>query len=348
MKMKKSLPFATAFIVPLIAGLAVFSRGAWLLVPPFFLFVLTPALDLFLAPTTADPEPNDRPRDARYDVWLWAWVPLQLAIQVAALVIGARASSPGELVGVMFATGLLGAIGINVAHELMHRRGAPERALAEVIMTSVAYTHFCVEHVLGHHKNVATPNDPASARPGESILHFLPRSIALSLVSAWHLEGLRVRRVGARALADRRVRYPLVLALVVAGVVAALGPMGLLVFAGQSLVAVLLLETINYVEHYGLQRTESAPGVFERVDPAHSWTSAHAMTSWYLFNLPRHADHHAQASRPYYALRHLPQSPQLPAGYATMLVVAWAPPLWRAIMDKRVDALRTSAAASMR
>jgi alkane 1-monooxygenase len=231
--------------------------------------------------------------------------------------------------------------GINIAHELMHRSRPLDQALAEVLMTSVSYPWFCVEHVLGHHRNVATPADPATARPGESVYAFLPRTLVGGLRSAWALERDRVRR---RKLApfgprDRRTRYGAWLVLMY-GTLAALGWQAVLFFAVQSLVAVLLLEVTNYLEHYGLQRAPLPGGRFERVQPHHSWNSAHRLTGRFLFNLPRHADHHAWASRPYWQLRHWPDAPQLPAGYTTMLIVALVPPLWRAIMDPRVERVR--------
>jgi alkane 1-monooxygenase len=336
----RSLPFALAFIVPLLSGLAV-ALGGWLLaLPPLFLFVISPVTDELRGRDTANLEADaaDRWRDPRYDVWLWLWIPTQLLIQGGALLVAATTHDVWTLVGIVFASGFLGGIGINVAHEFMHRKGRPERALAELLMTSVGYTHFCVEHVLGHHKNVATHDDPATARKGEGIFFFVARSFVGGLRSFWHLEGSRVHKLSISfGLRDRRLRYPLVLALVVAIIGLALGPVALAVFVGQCAVAILLLETINYLEHYGLVRQQVGPGTYERVEPAHSWSSAHRLTSRYLFMLPRHADHHANASRPYFALRHIDDSPQLPAGYSTMLVCALVPPLWRRVMDPRVD-----------
>jgi alkane 1-monooxygenase len=147
----------------------------------------------------------------------------------------------------------------------------------------------------------------------------------------------RVEKLGIKnPIQDRRVRYPLTLIAVLIAVTVVFGPVGLAFFVAQAAFSIFFLESINYVEHYGLRRKE-VNGGFERVTEQHSWTSAHRVTSYYLLNLPRHADHHAQASRPFFALRHIEEAPQLPAGYATMLIVSWVPPLWRAIMDPRLD-----------
>jgi alkane 1-monooxygenase len=222
----------------------------------------------------------------------------------------------------------------------MHRRGRLERGLAELLMTTTTYTHFCVEHVLGHHKHVATPLDPASSHLGESLYAYLPRTLLGGVRSAWRLEGQRRKNAGLSwwSLKNRQVRYPLVLALVYVGIAIFVGPIGVVFFAGQSLVAMLLLETINYIEHYGLARRELSPGRYERCLPWHSWNASQRLTNWFLLHLQRHADHHHIASRPYYALRHVDESPQLPFGYATMVLLALLPPLWCRVMDERARA----------
>jgi alkane 1-monooxygenase len=222
----------------------------------------------------------------------------------------------------------------------MHRKTKLHRAGAEILMTSVSYTHFCVEHVLGHHRKVATAEDPATSRFGESFYRFYPRTLIGSLVSAWRLEGERCRKRGISAwsLRNRRTRYALVLAAVYAGVGLAFGPLGLGLFIAQGVVAFSLLEAINYIEHYGLTRRRLASGRFERVRPEHSWNSAHRVSNWYLFNLARHSDHHYLASREYDRLRHHGSAPQLPSGYAAMVLAALVPPLWFRIMNPRVEA----------
>jgi alkane 1-monooxygenase len=287
-----------------------------------------------------DNDGTDGPRRRwAYDLPLFAFIPLQLAMMgYATWLVASGQLSGGEIAIAMFAIGLLtGGGGINIAHELMHRKSAAEKAAAEVLMGCTTYTHFCIEHVYGHHKHVATPQDGASSRFGESLYRFLPRSIAQSFLSAVRIENDRARRQGIAWCSPRHriTRYVAVQVLLYAGLLA-LSPLAALFWAGQSLFAVVLLEAINYVEHYGLQRREIAPGRYERVQPWHSWNAAHRLSNWLLFNLQRHSDHHFLASRPYHQLRHYDDVPQLPAGYATMLLVAFVPPLWRRIMDARV------------
>lgn len=340
--MLRALPFGLVFLLPASVALGAALGGAWTFFTAAFVFVLTPLVDAVL-PTRTENVPDERAGPAwAYDAWLVLWVPSQLAlIGYGLFEVTGGARTPLEQVGLTLGIGIsTGGAGITIAHELMHRKEAWARALAEALMSSVTYAHFCVEHVLGHHKNVATPEDPASSRKGESVYAFLPRTLLGGLVSAWRLETKRCRSLGITpgSLRDRRMRYAVVQIAIYAGVFAAFGPKGALFFAAQSLVAVLLLEVINYVEHYGLARKKTASGRYERVKPTHSWNSPHRLTAYYLFNLPRHADHHYLASRPYRMLRHFEDSPQLPAGYAGMVVVALAPPLWRRLMDPRVDA----------
>lgn len=340
-----SLGYLLVYLIPLWAVAGAQLGGAWTFSALGIAFVLTPLFDAVVSPderNADEAEENRRANNPVYDMILLAWVPLQLfVIGWGVYQVSFVEHSWVEILGITLSVGITtGGGGINIAHELMHRRERRHRAAAELLMGSVTYTHFCVEHVLGHHKRVATPEDPASARLGESLYSFYPRCVWGSLRSAWSLEAARCQRRGIRggSLRDRRTRYLLTLATVYAAVGFFGGWVGLLYFVGQSFVAFTLLEVINYVEHYGLSRRKLDTGRYEKVTPRHSWNSAHRVTGFYLFNLPRHADHHHIASRPYWKLRHVPDSPQLPAGYATMLLCALVPPLWRRIMDPRVAA----------
>lgn len=336
-------PYFLAFVTPALLGLGLYLGGAWTWAPVAFVFALLPVLDERIGLDTRNPDEARAGASRRlWDLPLALWVPVQLGVTALVLL---RAAQPGwrawELAGLIVSLGVInGSGGITIAHELMHRRARWARALAELLMASVSYPHFCIEHVLGHHRHVATPRDPASARLGESVFAFYARCVAGSLRSAWHLERERLARAGQAAgtLRDRRLRHGLLVAGAYALAGWAAGPRGLLIFAAQSLVGFSLLEVINYLEHYGLSRRELAPGQYERVRPEHSWNASQRLSNHYLFNLARHADHHANASRPYERLRHRADAPQLPAGYATMLLLALVPPLWFRVMNPRVAA----------
>ena len=220
----------------------------------------------------------------------------------------------------------------------------------------MAYGHFFVEHNRGHHARVATPADPASARLGESFYAFLPRTLWGSLKSAWELEALRLRHRGLPVFgpANENLRAWLATALLFGALGAGFGGPALLFLVVQAFYGITLLEVVNYLEHYGLLRPIGPDGRPVRCTPEHSWNSNHRVSNLFLFHLQRHSDHHAHPARRYQALRHFAQSPQLPSGYAGMLLLAYLPPLWRRVMDRRVlkhyegDMLRANLSPAMR
>ncbi|PRQ09138.1 alkane 1-monooxygenase [Enhygromyxa salina] len=339
--MTRIVPFFLVFMLPVTLALGVELGGLWTIVPLLITFGMIPLLDALLDENQVNPDEAVGHR-RMFDVPLLAWVPVQLATTVYVLWrLSSGDFSVLEIVGSVASLGVLnGAGGINIAHELMHRKHPLHRAAAEILMTCVSYTHFCVEHVLGHHRHVATPEDAASSRLGEGIYRFYPRTVLCSLRSAWGLERGRCaqRDIAWWSLRDRRTRYALVLAAVYLGIYLSMGPLALGLFIAHGVIAFSLLEAINYVEHYGLERKRLASGKYERVRPEHSWNSAHRVSNYYLFNLARHSDHHYLASREYDRLRHHAAAPQLPSGYASMVILALCPPLWFRVMNPRVEA----------
>lgn len=340
--MVKSLPYWLVFTMPLFTVAGFRAGGLWALAGVAYTFVAIPVFEALFGLRTDNEQTGSTGRRLWHDAPLMVWIPVQLAVQIYAVVLVATQGVPWwEALLIIVATGVMASGGgINIAHELMHRKTKLERGLSELLMASVTYTHFCIEHVYGHHRNVATALDPASAHKGENLYAFLPRTLLHGISSAWSIESKRCvqRGIPHVSLRHRMVRYGLTQFVIYTALGLTLGPIAVAFWLGQSLVAALLLETINYVEHYGLRRRELASGGYERIAPCHSWNAAHRLTNWLLFNLQRHSDHHFLASRPYYQLRHYDEVPQLPAGYATMILVALVPPLWRTLMDARVDA----------
>ena len=337
-------PYAFGYLLPAMTALGLAAGGGWAWSTVAFAFVVTPVLDAIVPLDIENPNEAEVLRRqggrAAWDALLVGWLPVQVGLMVWTVLRLVHSPEAGvlEVLGWTVSLGVMtGGGGITVAHELMHRKNRFHRAVSELLMSLVLYPHFCVEHILGHHRSVATPADPASARRGESLWQFLPRTVIGGWRSAQRLE---TARVGAKKIAvwsDRRIRHPLLMLGVVGFFVLTGTVVGLAVLVAQAVIAVFLLEAINYVEHYGLRRHELSPGRFERVRPEHSWNSAHRVTGWYLFNLPRHSDHHYLASRPYPLLRHYHDAPQLPAGYSTMVLLAAVPPLWFRVMDPLVD-----------
>jgi alkane 1-monooxygenase len=241
-------------------------------------------------------------------------------------------------IGMIFAVGTVTGIGIANAHELGHKREAVETWWARMVLSFTGYGHFMVEHNRGHHVRVATPEDPASARLGESFYRFWSRSAFGGMRSGWKLEADRLRLRGKSVFSLRNdVLNAWLMTPVLFGALAvAFGPSVLLLLVAQAVWGFTLLEIVNYVEHYGLLRQRVAGGRYEAVNHRHSWNSNALMTNVFLLHLQRHSDHHAYPLRRYHVLRSYADSPQLPFGYATMIVISLVPPLWRRLMDQRV------------
>ena len=234
--------------------------------------------------------------------------------------------------------GVVGGIAINTAHELGHKRANSERWLSRVALAQTGYGHFFIEHNRGHHVRVATPEDPASSRLGESFWAFLPRTVFGSLRSAWGIEGARLDRLGKSHWSwhnDLLSAWAMTVVLF-AALAIVFGPVVLPYLLIQAVLGFSLLEVVNYLEHYGLRRNKREDGRYERCLPEHSWNSNNVASNVLLYHLQRHSDHHANPTRRYQALRHVDEAPQLPTGYAGMIVLAWFPPLWRRVMDPRL------------
>ena len=307
-----------------------------------FTFVLVPACDLLVGDDPSDP-PEEVARALQRDPWYrWivlAYLPLEYAVWIwSAWYVATHDLSWLQLTGFAVTLGIVAGIGINAAHELGHKHERLEHWAAKLALAPSWYGHFFVEHNWGHHKHVATPEDPASSRLGESFARFWPRTVFGSLRSAWRIEAERLARRGRPVVSPgNRVLHAWSLSAVLWGVTVAVGGPGLLPFLVlQAVVGFTLLEAVNYVEHYGLLRERTPGGRYERVRPRHSWNNNHVVTNLLLFQLQRHSDHHENPARRFVALRHAETAPQLPAGYATMILLAMVAPAWRRVMDPRV------------
>ena len=269
----------------------------------------------------------------------WLYIPLQFTeIVWAGWVIAQPSTDLVTTVGLTLSTGLAaGVFGFLAAHEMVHSRRPAERGLGLVMLAAVLYMPFAIAHVHGHHRRPATREDPATARRGESLYAFWVRSVTGQAREARAIEPPRLARAARGPTRHRRLAYAeIALALVlVAGVISwrALG-----FFLGESVLSILLLESFNYVAHYGLARRRRPDGRLEPLGPRHSWNSVRRMNNASLFNMGRHADHHRFSARPYSELEVLDGGAQLPCGYAGVILMALIPPLWRKVMDPRVDA----------
>jgi alkane 1-monooxygenase len=334
-------------VIPLLPFMAyglveVTGIGAFWFFGPFLVFAVFPVLDVLRGLDPSNP-PDDvikRLEQDRYYRWCtYAFLPLQYAGLVFCCSLWAHGGlSTVDSLGLALTVAMVSGIAINTAHELGHKRAKLERWLSKVALAQSGYGHFYIEHNRGHHVRVATPEDPASARLGESFYAFLPRTMIGSLRSAWELERVRLRRCGHPPLSVRNdilQAWAMTVVLYVA-LGAIFGPVVLPYLLIQSVLGSCLLEVVNYLEHYGLLRSVRDDGRYERTRPEHSWNSNNIASNVLLYHLQRHSDHHANPTRRYQALRHVQEAPQLPTGYAGMIVIAAIPPLWRRIMDHRV------------
>lgn len=311
---------------------------------PVIVLIAIPVLDWIVG------EDGNNPRDEDYEAlsadryYRWCtylFLPVQfLALAIACYLWAGTELSFLDKLGLATTVGFVSGIGINAAHELGHRVERAEKLLSKVALAQSGYGHFFVEHNRGHHARVATPEDPASARLGESLWEFLPRSVLGGLRSALELERARLARQGRGWWSPRNnILQAWAMTLVLFGaLMAAFGVAILPWLLLQAAIGAALLETVNYVEHYGLLRERKPNGRWARCSPRDSWNSDRLVTNIFLFHLQRHSDHHANPGRRYQTLRSSAESPQLPAGYATMILLAAVPPLWRAVMDPRVAA----------
>lgn len=337
-----SLKYLAGLVVPALTLVSLLLGGWWSFLAVGFVFGVFPLLELLLPGTERNPTPEQERAlltSRGYDLVLYLTVPVQYGLLALFLWTLQQPLEPHEWVGAVLAMGMsCGVLGINVAHELGHRKPLHERWMAFLLLLTTLYCHFTIEHNRGHHARVATEDDHASARYGEWLYVFLPRAIVCGYLDAWRLERQRLARQGRGPLTWRNEMIRLTLAELafVALVVHLAGPVAALGFACASLVGVLLLETVNYIEHYGLIRRRKATGIYERTLPIHSWNSNHTLGRLMLFELTRHSDHHADARRPYQVLRHFDESPQLPTGYPGMVALAWCPPLFLWVMHRHI------------
>ena len=345
----RSLKYASPLVIYAFSFNAFLSRGWMIFLPLLIVWVFIPLIELLVRPDVRnlDNAEEELSKDDRiYDFWLYMIVPLQYS---ALFVFLGSVLEPGlhmwELTGRIFVMGLLcGSFGINVGHELGHRPLKYEQLLAKMLLLSSLYMHFFIEHNKGHHKRVSTPEDPSSARYGEMIYAFYFRTVIFSWLSAWKIAARDLHRKGLPALHWRNemLVYQVIQLAFLLAIILVFGWVPAACFLAAATIGFLLLETVNYIEHYGLQRRKTASGQYERPLPIHSWNSDHVIGRIVLFELSRHSDHHYLASRKYQVLRHHEQAPQMPTGYPGMMILSLVPPFWFKVMNPRIEKIRAT------
>lgn len=340
------LKYMNVLILPILVYISFNSYGWMTFLTPIYSFMIVPVLELFFKPdqtNLSETEEGLRKKNRIYDWQVYLMVPIQCVFVYLFLDAMGEANltwvdKTGRIVGMGMMCGVLG---INVAHELGHRTRKGEQFMAKILLLSSLYMHFFIEHNRGHHKNVSTSEDPSSARFGETLFTFWFRSVVFAFLSAWKIEAERLRKKGHSQISihNEMLAFQVIqlCLLLLIGFFYSWAIMGYFILAAT--IGFLLLETVNYIEHYGLERNKRGE-VYERVMPIHSWNSNHVMGRLLLFELSRHSDHHYIASRKYQILRHIDESPQMPTGYPGMMILATIPPLWFSVMNPRIKKIR--------
>lgn len=333
--------YLAAYLMP-IACFAGLYFGGWAAPGAFYIgFLIVPILELFVPAAPRLEEEailQQKSKVPFFDYLLYLNVPfLYINALYFVWILGNREMTTFEVSFSVINVGILmGVCGINVAHELGHREGQFDRWMARLLLIPVLYSHFTLEHNYGHHLKVATPEDPATARKNEPVYFFFVRSILQGYLNAWKIGFKRLDVQGKSKWMHEILWSHIAQLTFLTGVVMIAGWSNLLLYLIAALIGIIALESVNYIEHYGLVRKRMASGRYEPMTEIHSWNSNHELGRIMLFELVRHADHHYQTSRKYQALRHLEHSPQLPFGYPMSIILALIPPLWFMIMNPRV------------
>lgn len=309
---------------------------------PIVLHIVIPIIDTIVGDDPSNPDQaaiQQLENDPYYMRLVKSFLPLQYLATTYGAYLASREETPWyDRIFLGMSVGAISGIAINTAHELSHKSSRVDHMLSHLALVPTGYNHFRVEHPYGHHRRAATPEDPASSQMGETFYEFWPRTVVGSFKSAIEIETRRLKRKGKSfwSLDNELLQGWGMSVAYHGGLLKAFGPRVIPYLASQAFYGISLFELINYIEHYGLLRQKREDGTYERTMPEHSWNNNHIVTNLFLYQLQRHSDHHAYPTRPFQALRHFDEAPELPSGYASMLLPALVPSLWFKLMDKRV------------
>ncbi|WP_299160988.1 alkane 1-monooxygenase [uncultured Tenacibaculum sp.] len=340
----KALKYLSIIILPITVYISFTSTGWLTILPLIAFFGFVPVVELFFKPDKKNYSKEQElleKENKLYTYILYATVPLQLIyLGWFFIIIQQPELNTIDYIGKISSMGLMcGVIGLNVGHELGHRNNRFDEFLGEILLLTSLNTHFLPYHNAGHHLNVATPKDAATARKNELLYTFWIRSQFQSYYQAWQIENKRLKNSNRSWFhyQNRMLIYTICNIILISGILFYFNLNVLLSFLAAAIFGILLLETVNYIEHYGLLRKQNENGRYERVKRTHSWNSDHVIGKVMLFNLSRHSDHHYNGSKHYQILKSLPESPQMPTGYPGMMLVALFPPLWFKLMNKKLQ-----------
>ncbi len=339
----KAFKYFSILILPIIVYISFTSKGWLTHIPAIVFFGVVPLLEFFIKPneTNFSKEQEKIEKENKlYTYLLYLTLPIQVGFLIFFFYsIQEPNLTNSEIFGRIFGMGIMcGVIGINVGHELGHRNNRLDEFIGEILLLTSLNTHFLPYHNGGHHYNVATPKDAATARKNEILFTFWLRSHFSSYLEAWRLENRRMQQENRSWLhyQNRMIIYTICNLALLSLIYFFFGQFILYCFVAAAISGILLLETVNYIEHYGLLRKQNENGRYERVKRNHSWNSNHQVGQVLLFNLSRHSDHHFNGSKHYQLLKSVPESPQMPTGYPGMMLLSFFPPIWFWVMNKKI------------
>ena len=337
------MKYLLAFSIPIIGFIGFYLGDIWSYAALVYAFGIIPVAEIFLPTDEVNYDKDaidSRLKNKFFDLFLYLNVPIVYGcIGYVLYTITTKQITLFEIIGTTLSLGvILGANGINVAHELGHRNTLIEKLMGKMLLIPSHYTHFYIEHNHGHHLHVSTPDDPSTAKYNQNLYSFWYQTITGTYLKAWKIQ-LKLNQAHNRSFYSIKsdMFWFTIIQIVYLGLILYLfSYTGFIVLLFAGITGLLLLETINYIEHYGLKRKQLASGRFERVSEKHSWNSNHVVGRIVLYELTRHSDHHFKSQKKYQVLEYHDVSPQLPYGYPTSMVLSFIPPLWFSIMNKRV------------
>ena len=348
-KTENSLTPVFFFILPfLFAPLILitwFLGGISIALIPLYGYFSISLLDYFFG---LDEQTKINSQDSKkYSIILWVWPFLQFILVFGSLAVIYNSSnfSIFEALFLMVSLGIVtGAIGITFAHELMHKKNKIEKILSDLLLGMVLYGHFRTEHLMTHHRYVGTKKDTVTARFNESFYVFFLRVLPGSIISAWNVEKEKLSKRKKKVFNYKNpfwIYFGLILLFITIAFSIA-GIFGILLFIIQAIIAIIHLEVVNYIEHYGLSRKLLSNGKYEKTKPQHSWNANQKVSNLFLINLQKHSDHHYNPNKSYQLLTAFDSyaAPQLPFGYPIMVLLSLFPSQWKKVMNPKVQEWR--------
>ena len=337
------LKYLMSYTIAIVTIVGILLGGGYTYMTVIYAFVFIPALEMLLKESNeemSDEVKKNRSMDIFFDILLYLNIPLVFSIFFLSLNLLLYSSSSFEIIGIIASTSIMMATnGINVAHELGHRKSFFSRTCSKLLLMPSQYMHFYIEHNFGHHVNVGTAEDPATARYKQSLYSFWITSVIGQYIGAWKLQLklLKISKYKFFSIKNDMMFYVIFQLMFIYLIYFNYGITVTIYSLIISVISFLFLETINYIEHYGLSRKKDKNGRYERVKTIHSWNSNHVVGRLVLYELTRHSDHHFISSKKYQVLESIDESPQLPYGYPTSILLSMVPPLWFKIMNPRVE-----------